>query len=177
MVALQDTPRSFPPSDGPPLALVAALASNGVIGRDNALPWHLPADLRHFREKTMGHSVLMGRKTWEAIGRPLPGRQNVVITRRADFRADGAERAGSLDDALALARMPAPACCIGGEEIFRLALPRATVMYLTEIDHPFEGDARFPAFDRSQWRETSRENHPPGAHGDFGYAFVTLERR
>ena len=159
------------------LALIAAVAANGVIGRDTAMPWHLPDDLRRFRRITTGHAIVMGRKTWEAIGRPLPDRESIVVTRQAGYVAAGASVATSLDDALHRATMPPPVCCIGGEEIFRLALPRAGVMHLTLLDAPFEGDVHFPPFDAAEWIETSRERHEPGAHGPFGYAFVTLVRR
>ncbi len=158
------------------MEIVVAIAANGVIGDRNGLPWRLPADLRHFRKLTTGHAVLMGRKTWESIGRPLPERQNIVITRSRDFRADGVEVAHSLDDAIALARLPAPLCCIGGGEIFRIALPRATRMYITEIAAAFPGDAHFPEYDRIAWRESARESHPAGIDAPFAYAFVTYDR-
>jgi dihydrofolate reductase len=157
------------------LALIAAVAKNGVIGSGNALPWHLPEDLRHFRALTTGHAVIMGRKTWESIGRPLPGRQNIVVTRQRDFTADGATVVSSLDDALRAVTMSSPAFCIGGGELYALALPRATTLHCTQIDGEFAGDTRFPEIDASQWRETSREEHR--APDGFGYAFVTLERR
>ncbi len=179
MQALEDTPApSIRPSGASTVALeiVVAIAANGVIGDRNGLPWRLPADLRHFRKLTTGHAVLMGRRTWDSIGRALPERQNIVITRRADFRPEGAEVAHSLDAAIALARLPPPLCCIGGGEIFRIALPRATRMHVTEIAADFPGDAFFPEFDRSLWRETARETHPAGADAAFAYAFVTYDR-
>ena len=114
------------------LALIAAVAKNGVIGEGNALPWRLPADLQHFRALTMGHAVIMGRKTWQSIGRPLPGRQNIVVTRQRDFSAKGAEVAFSLGEALRAVTMPAPAFCIGGGELYALALPLAA----TTAPHP-----------------------------------------
>lgn len=156
------------------LALIAAVARNGVIGANNALPWRLPADLARFRALTIGHAVVMGRRTWQSLPRPLPGRQNIVVTHRADFTADGADVAHSLPDALGRVRLPMPAFCIGGAELYRLALPLADILYMTEIDRDFEGDVRFPAFDRSAWREIGRDNarSPDG----FGYAFVTYER-
>jgi dihydrofolate reductase len=157
------------------LALIAAVARNGVIGGGNALPWRLPADMQHFRALTTGHSVIMGRKTWESIGRPLPGRQNIVVTRQADYAANGAIVRASLDDALRAATMPDPVFCIGGGELYALALPRATTFHCTQIDRDFPGETRFPDFDRSSWRETARDEHlaPEG----FSYAFVTYERR
>jgi len=158
----------------PTLALIAAVARNGVIGADNALPWRLPADLARFRALTTGHAVVMGRRTWESLRRPLPGRQNIVVTRRAGFGAEGAQAAHSLGDALGMVRMPAPAFCIGGAELYRAALPLADVLYMTEIERDFEGDVRFPPFDRSAFRVTSREEVRP--EGGFDYAFVTYER-
>lgn len=158
------------------LELVVAVAANGVIGARNQLPWKLPADLRHFRRLTTGHSVIMGRKTWDAIGRPLPDRQNIVITRLADFRAEGADVAHSLDAAIAVARLPDPVFCIGGGQIFGDAMPRASRMHVTEIAASFDGDAYFPAIDRAQWREISREVHHAEADVPFDYAFVTYDR-
>jgi len=157
------------------LALIAAVASNGVIGGGNALPWRLPADMQHFRALTTGHAVIMGRKTWESIGRPLPGRQNIVVTRQPGFVAEGAVVALSLDAALRAATLPPPVFCIGGGELYALALPFAQTVHRTEIDRAFDGDTRFPDLDRSAWRETAREAHraPEG----YGYAFVTYERR
>ena len=157
------------------LAIIAAVAANAVIGAGNRLPWRLPADLKRFRALTTGHAVIMGRKTWESIGRPLPDRQNIVVTRNKDFPAPGAEVASTLADALALVRLPAPAFCIGGGELYALALPRATMLHCTEIDRDFAGDTRFPDIDPSAWRISAREEHldPEG----FTYTFVTYERR
>jgi len=160
----------------PAVALVAAVAANGVIGAGNRLPWRLPADLKRFRALTTGHSIIMGRKTWESIGRPLPDRQNIVVTRQASFTAAGADIASSLDDALAQVRMPAPAFCIGGGKLYREALPRATTLYLTEIGRAFDGDATFPEFERSEWREINRETHADSTDSGLPYAFVTYQR-
>ncbi|MFO1316919.1 MAG: dihydrofolate reductase [Burkholderiales bacterium] len=158
----------------PALALIAAVARNGVIGAGNALPWRLPDDLRRFRALTTGHAVIMGRRTWESLPHALPGRQNIVVTRVPGRALAGAETAASLADALARVRMPAPAFCIGGGELYAAALARAELLHLTEIDRDFAGDTAFPAFDRAAWRETARETHraPEG----FDYAFVTYER-
>ena len=158
------------------LAIVAAVAANAVIGDANRLPWRLPADLKRFRELTSGHSVIMGRKTWQSIGRPLPDRQNIVVTRSAQFAAAGAESASSLDDALARVRLPGPAFCIGGGELYRAALARATTLYLTEIGRAFDGDATFPDFDRREWREVDRVAHGGNAGGEPPFAFVTYRR-
>ena len=131
----------------PAVALIAAVAANGVIGADNRLPWRLADDLKRFRALTIGHAVIMGRKTWESLPRALPERQNIVVTRQRDFAAAGAEVAHSFAAALALVRLPEPAFCIGGGELYRAALPFATTLHLTEIARDFDGDARFPPFD------------------------------
>jgi dihydrofolate reductase len=160
----------------PMLTLVAAIARNGIIGKDNALPWHLPADLRHFKELTTGHAVIMGRKTWESLPekfRPLPGRQNIVVTRNAGYAAAGAKVVTSLEDAVAAAT-GAEAFVIGGAELYRAALPLADRLQLTEIDTDFAGDTWFPARDPAQWQQVAREAH---ADGDgLTYAFVTWQR-
>ncbi len=158
------------------LALIVAVAANRVIGRDGRLPWRLPEDLRHFRALTTGHSIIMGRRTWASLGRALPARQNIVVTRQPTFAADGATVVRSLTDALAAVQLDEPAFCIGGGELYRTALPLARTAYVTEIDRAFDGDATFPALDPAHWREASREPHAPGAEG-LGYAFVTYERR
>jgi dihydrofolate reductase len=165
-----------PPRAGSRLALIAAVASNGVIGDGNRLPWRVVEDLKRFRALTTGHAVIMGRRTWESIGRPLPGRQNIVVTRQPDYRAPGAETAPSLEAAIALVRLPAPAFCIGGGLLYRAALPHATTLYLTEIGREYRGDATFPAFDRSDWRETAREPGVRAGPEEPDYAFVTYER-
>jgi dihydrofolate reductase len=143
------------------VGLIYARARNGVIGRGNAMPWHLPEDLAHFKQATLGCPVIMGRKTWESLPpkfRPLPGRRNIVITRQADWQADGAERAGSLEQAIALCGDAPQAWVTGGSEIYRLALPLADKVLVTEIDADFEGDAFAPDLG-PEWRETARERH------------------
>lgn len=139
------------------LCLVAAVAANGVIGAKGALPWHLPEDLRHFKALTYGHPVIMGRRTWESLGKALPGRENIVVTRNPDYAAAGAVIASSLVAALALCAGAPEAFVIGGSELYAEALGRADVMVLTEIRRAYEGDARFPDFDRSAWREVQRQ--------------------
>jgi dihydrofolate reductase len=161
----------------PELALIAAVAKNGVIGAHGALPWRLPDDLRRFRALTTGHTVVMGRKTWESLARALPERQNIVVTRQPEYRAAGATIAATLEDALARAARPAPIFCIGGGELYRAALPRADTLQLTEIDREFDGDAWFPAFDRKRWQETARSAHRLDGPDGFAYAFVTYRRR
>jgi dihydrofolate reductase len=158
------------------LVLIAAVAANGVIGAENRLPWRLPEDLRRFRALTLGHAVIMGRKTWESLPRALPGRQNIVVTRQHAYVARDAEVAGSLDAAIAFVHLPPPVFCIGGGELYRAALPRASTTHLTEIARDFPGDTRFPALPRDQWRETAREAHFAASPGGFAYAFVTYER-
>jgi dihydrofolate reductase len=171
------SPRA-PHGAAPRIALVAAVARNGVIGVGNRLPWRLPEDMKHFRALTTGHSVIMGRRTWESIGKPLAGRQNIVVTRSRHIAVDGVELARSLEEALSRVRLPDPAFVIGGESLYREALPRAALLYLTEIDRDFEGDARFPDFDRSQWRGTGRTAaRALDDPGGFTYHFAAYERR
>jgi dihydrofolate reductase len=158
------------------LTLIAAVASNGVIGVRNRLPWHLPADLRHFTALTTGRTVIMGRKTWESLPdkfRPLPGRRNIVVTRNAGYRAGGATVVGSLPAALAAAAGD-EAFVIGGAELYAAALPLADRLQLTEIDADFDGDTHFPVIDRHEWHETAREAHQDETAS--AYAFVTYER-
>jgi len=171
-----DTPGIATAPRAPPLAIIAAVAANGVIGDGNRLPWRLSEDLQRFRALTTGHAVIMGRRTWESIGRPLPGRQNIVVTRRGSPLLPGVETAPSFDEALARVRLPAPVFCIGGGELYREALPRATTLHLTEIARAFPGDAYFPALDRSEWRETARERRTHTGPDGFDYAFATYER-
>ena len=160
----------------PPLTLIAAVAKNGVIGRDNALPWQLPEDLRRFKVLTTGQAVIMGRKTWESLPakfRPLPDRLNIVVTRNPDYRAEGAMVVASLAAALDASngRMP---FVIGGAELYAHALPLAQRLELTEIDADIEGDAHFPDWDRRQWREAARATHR--AEAGWNYSFVSYER-
>jgi dihydrofolate reductase len=158
------------------IAVIAAVARNGVIGVDNRLPWRIPDDLKRFRALTMGHSIIMGRRTWESLSGPLPGRQNIVVTRQSDFRAAGAQTASSLQHALELATLPQPVFVIGGEALYRAALPLADTLYLTEIDRDFPGDARFPAFEHGEWRETSRESRHGNGPDRLDYAFAVYVR-
>lgn len=158
----------------PLLSLIAAMARNRAIGRDNRLPWHLPDDLKRFRRLTMGAPVIMGRKTYDSIGRPLPGRRNIVVTRQPDAAWSGCTVAHSLDEAIALARDAEEQFVMGGAELYRLALPRADRLYLTLIDADCAGDAYFPEIDMSAWRERERES---GAGTDgLRYDFVVYER-
>ena len=158
------------------VSLIAAVAENGVIGRNNTLPWRLPADLRHFRRLTLGHPVLLGRRNYESIGRPLPQRTNIVLTRRAGFEAPGCIVVHSLPDALAAAGDAAETFVAGGAEIYAQAYGRAERFYLTRVHAEVPGDTRFPEVDWSQWREVARERHEPDAEHAYPYSFITLER-
>jgi len=155
------------------ISIIAAVAENGVIGRDGGLPWRLPEDMKRFKALTMGKPVIMGRKTFESIGVPLPGRPNIVITRSRDFSAKGVHVVHGFKDALdkasSLVGDGDEIMVIGGAEIYRSALAFASRLYLTEVHEAVEGDARFPDFERRRWREASRDRHP-------GYDFVVLER-
>jgi len=156
------------------VSLIAALAKNHVIGAGNALPWRLPEDLKRFKALTIGHPVVMGRKTFESIGRALPGRRNIIVTRSASFRAGGCEVVESPEAALlAAAGDKHEVFIIGGAELYRAFIDLAECMYLTEIDADVEGDAWFPEFDRTQWQESSRE---PVAGAALPCAFVTYLR-
>lgn len=160
----------------PILTLIAAVARNGVIGKDNRLPWHLPADLKHFKALTTGRTVIMGRKTWESLPanfRPLPGRQNIVVSRNAGYRAEGALVVTSLTAAIATTEND-EAFVIGGAELYAAAMPLADRLQLTEIDVAFDGDTHFPATDPKNWRETAREKQHNEA--GFDYAFATYQR-
>ncbi len=159
----------------PRVNLIVARSRGGVIGRGGTLPWHLPEDLRHFKRITMGYPLVMGRLTWESIGRPLPGRRSIVVTRNPGWRAPGAERAASLEQALAMCEGSAEAFVIGGAQLFAQALPLARRLFLTEIDADFEGDTWCPPIPLAGWRETSREHLEPAPGRPFGVDFVTLE--
>lgn len=158
------------------LHLIFARARNGVIGRNGTLPWHLPEDLAHFKRTTLGCPVVMGRKTWESLPpkfRPLPGRRNIVVTRNPDWQAEGAVRATSIAQAMALCEPAPDVWVIGGAEIYRAALPLAASAVVTEIDADHDGDAFAPAFDTT-WTETARERHESA--GGVPYSLVTLHR-
>jgi dihydrofolate reductase len=158
----------------PRVYLVAAIAANGVIGANGRLPWHLPEDLRHFKSLTLGHPVIMGRRTWESLGRALPGRENIVVTRAPGYEAPGASVAASLDAALALCAGEPTAFVIGGGELYAEALAVADGLVLTEIQRDYPGDARFPDYDRSAWRESQRKPQT-GADG-LRFDFVLYEK-
>jgi dihydrofolate reductase len=165
------------------VAIYVAIAQNGVIGREGGLPWRLSSDLKRFKADTMGKPVIMGRKTWEGIGRPLPGRLNIIVTRDKAFRADGAEIAGSLQDAISLATVRARCmagvdeiCVIGGGEIYRQALPIADRLYVTHVVGEVQGDTRFPDIEASEWDEISALDVPAGEKDSHATRYAVYER-
>ena len=159
-------------------SIVVAVADNNVIGGDNRLLWHLPQDLKHFKQLTLGRPIVMGRRTFESIGRPLPGRTNIVVTRQPGWQAEGCEVAASVPQALEMARaLDEQVFVIGGGEIYRQALPATDVVYLTEVHHAFEGDVTFPDLTPLEWREESRQRHEPDDKHAYAFSFVTLRRR
>ena len=166
------------------VSLIWAMTKNRVIGRNNALPWRLPDEMRHFMRTTLGKPVIMGRKNWEAMGKPLAKRTNIVITRKRDYVANGATVVHTLDEALAEARKAlgnnaanGEAMVIGGAEIYALALPVADRLYWTDIDADIDGDVHFPPIDESQWRETHREAHDADERHAYAYTIRVLDRR
>jgi dihydrofolate reductase len=159
------------------ISLVVAMARNRVIGRDGAMPWRLPEDLAYFKRVTMGHPIVMGRKTYESIGRPLPGRLNIVVTRNAGFAAPGCRVVDSMEAAYGAAGDAHEVSVIGGTSIFDAALPRADVIHLTEVDAEVAGDTWFPAFDRREWDEHEVLRHPADARHEHPFRIVRLERR
>lgn len=161
------------------ISMIAAMAHDRVIGKDNQMPWHLPADLAHFKQVTLGKPVLMGRKTFESIGRPLPGRRNLVISRNPGYQAEGIEVVGSVEAARALLASSAveELMVIGGGHLYAEMLPSADRLYLTQIDLAVEGDTRFPAFDDGQWQRIDCESHPADEKNPHPYLFETWQRR
>lgn len=160
------------------LSIIAALGENNELGKDNKLLWHLPADMAYFKNTTTGCPVIMGRKTFESIGRPLPNRRNVVITRDETYKAASIEVLHSLDEALELFKLyPLEVFVIGGGEIYKQALPRADKLYITRVHGEFEGDTFFPEIKKSIWQEVSRENHAPDEKNNFPYSFVIYKKR
>lgn len=165
------------------VALIAAVAKNGVIGKDNQLPWHIKSEFQYFKTTTLGHPVVMGRRSFESLGKPLPKRANIVVTRDRDFAAKGALVCHSLEDGIALAKDIAGKDGVteifigGGADIYRRALPLAQRLYLTEVDMTPEGDTHFPAFDRKDWREIKREFHQAKEGESADYTITVLERK
>jgi dihydrofolate reductase len=159
------------------ILLVVAVAENGVIGKDNALLWRLPDDLKQFKAVTMGKPVIMGRKTYDSIGKPLPGRTNIVISRQPGLRIEGCTVVDSLDAAFDAAGAVPEVTVIGGADIYRQALPLAEMIYLTEVHAAFDGDVTFPDLSPDEWRETSRVPHPMDERHAYAFTFVTLQRK
>jgi dihydrofolate reductase len=158
------------------ISLVLAMASNGVIGASGAIPWRIPEDMKHFKAVTMGKPIIMGRKTWDSFPKkPLPGRANIVITRDPNWRGEGAVTVHSLDEAIGCAGDAEEIAVIGGAEIYKLSLPRADLIHLTEVHGDFAGDTHMPPFEPSSWHETTREDHATSE--GLRYSFATLERR
>ncbi|MFN2644475.1 MAG: dihydrofolate reductase [Burkholderiales bacterium] len=153
----------------PSIYLVAAVASNGVIGRNGKLPWHLPEDLKHFKRITLGHPIIMGRRTWESLPQALPERENIVVTRTPGYEAPGAAVASSLETAIALCAGEPVALVIGGSQLFADSLPMAAGLVMTEIHRAYEGDTWFPSYDRSHWRATQRERHTAADGTEFDF--------
>lgn len=165
------------------LSMIVAVAENGVIGRNNSLPWYLPNDLKYFKQTTMGKPVIMGRKTYESIGKPLPGRTNIVITRQADYQPEGVKVVNSVEAARELAESVClidgqeEAMIMGGAEIYTLALPHTDRLYLTEVHADVEGDAFFPEYDKSLWQEVAREDFAAEGPNPYNYSFVVYEAK
>ena len=158
------------------ISIIVAMDANGVIGRDNELPWHLPADLQHFKKTTMGKPILMGRKTYESIGRPLPGRSNIVITRDSRYQAAGCVVVNSIDAAMDAAGEQDEIMVIGGAEFYRQVLPRTQTIYLTRIHEAFEGDTVFPELKDADWREVERSDQEADEKNPHDYSFIRLDR-
>jgi len=157
-------------------SLIVAMSENRVIGRDGSLPWRLPADLKHFKDTTMGHPIVMGRKSHEDIGRPLPGRQNIVLTRQTSYVAEGCSVIHAPEELEAVVPDGAEVMIIGGAEVYALFFPRVTRMYLTLVHAEIDGDAFFPAFGVGKWKETARQFHKADEVNAYDYTFVTMER-
>ncbi len=160
----------------PLISIIAAVAENRAIGIHNRLPWHLPADLKYFRNKTLGHHVIMGRKNYQSIGKPLPQRTNIVVSRDPGFDAPGCVVVNSIDAALAAAHGDPEVFIIGGAGIYAQSLPFADRLYLTLVHYSFEGDTYFPELEWAQWKEISKEFHEPDERNPYPYSFVVLDR-
>lgn len=158
------------------LSAICAMSENRVIGCQNQLPWHLPADLKHFKKITLGHPIILGRKTYESIGRALPERCNIVITQDTHFQAPGCVVVNSIETALLAVAYSDEAFVIGGALLYQQLLPKVSRLYLTEIHQFFEGDAYFPELDMSEWHEVTREDHTKDAQNSYDYSFIVLER-
>jgi dihydrofolate reductase len=158
------------------LSIVVAISENNAIGKNNQLLWHLPADLKHFKEITSGHPIIMGRKTYDSIGRPLPNRRNIVITRKTDLNIPNVEVVNSLQEAIALCEKENEVFVIGGAEIYKHALALTNRIYLTVVHQNYEADAFFPALEKDEWKEVAKEYHQADEKNNVAYTFSTLER-
>ena len=158
------------------VSIVVAIAQNNAIGKDNKLLWHLPKDLKHFKDITSGHTIIMGRKTYESVGKPLPNRRNIIITRK-NISIDGCEVVNSIDQALKLSASEDEIFIVGGAEIYNQALSLTDRIYLTIVHHEFDGDTYFPDIKDDIWKETERQDHEPDEKHLFPYSFITLDRR
>ena len=157
------------------ISIIVAIAKNHAIGKNNQLLWHLPNDLKHFKDVTSGHTVIMGRKTYDSVGRPLPKRRNIIITRQ-DISIEGCEVVPSIDEALERCENEEEVFIVGGAEIYRQAVPLTDRIYLTIIDQDFDGDTFFPELNPGEWTEKKRENFGPDEKNKYSYSFITLER-
>jgi dihydrofolate reductase len=158
------------------VSIIVAVGQNNAIGKDNQLLWYLPADLRHFRDKTSGHTIIMGRKTFDSVGKPLPKRRNIVVTRR-DIQIEGCEVVKSIDDALELCKDEQEVFIGGGAEIYRQVMDKTDRIYLTVVHQSFDADTFFPEINHELWVETSHVDHPADEKNTFPYSFITLERK
>lgn len=158
------------------ISIIAAISNNYVIGKDNQIPWHLPADFAYFKKNTLGKPIIMGAKTFESIGKALPGRKNIILHRDKNYKAEGCIVVDSIEAALEAARDAQEVMICGGASVYQQFLPMAQRLYLTYIDHDFAGDTFFPEFEKKEWREISREKHEPDQKNPYAYAFVVLER-
>ena len=165
------------PAGGPVITLVVAAADNGVIGRDNALPWHLPEDLKRFKRVTLGKPVVMGRKTYESIGKPLPGRHNIVVTRDPNYRRDGVTAVRGVEAALHAAGAAAEIMVIGGAELFRVFLPRASRVHLTRVHGDVDGDVKWQGLDAREWRRVEAEERAADERHAYAMTFEVWEKR
>jgi len=159
------------------VSIIVAVANNGVIGRDNDLPWRLSEDLKHFKRTTLGKPVIMGRRTYESVGKPLPGRKNIVVTRDASYTAEGCEVAHSIQEAIGKAGDVEEVMILGGGQLYKVALPMTDRIYLTQVDAEVAGDTRFPELDWSEWNEVSRWEHPADEKNDHACTFLVLEKK
>ncbi|MHC2993313.1 dihydrofolate reductase [Pontibacter sp. HJ8] len=161
------------------IAIVVAIADNHVIGKDNQLIWHLPADLRHFKQKTMGHPMIMGRKTFDSIGKPLPGRTTIIVTRQQNFEAAGCLVAHTVQEAIDMGREldTEQVSIVGGAEIYKQAMPFVDTLYLTRVHHTFEGDTYFPELPEKEWQQISAEHHESDEKNRYSYSFIELRRK